>query len=250
MQLTVVTWNVKGSSGVDTALAARHLRETGADLVALQEVQRHQARRIAKALDAASLHWSFKHWPVVTWPEGMAVIGVTRAVTARGRPLSHRWRPWSWRRRIVVDATLPVDGGRVLRLLDLHLTPDTGSGRREIEVGLVLDGLVSNHDGPVIVAGDLNDRPTGPVSDLLEARGLRDAWLASGGDPDGGFTNWHGWEPGTTELPAQRLDYVWVSTGIGVGSASVPAPGDDGFATFASLSDHLPFSVTVDVAHG
>ena len=85
MPTTLVSWNLKGSANPDTAAVAEHIRSEGADLVALQEVQWHQARRIARALGATSRRWSFKHFPGRTWPEGMAVIGVTVPVHARTR---------------------------------------------------------------------------------------------------------------------------------------------------------------------
>ena len=106
MRTTLVSWNLKGSGNPDTAAVAAYLREVGADVVGLQEVQWHQARRIARALGARSCGWGLKHWPVRTWPEGMAVIGVTRQVHVRTRALSSRWRLWSWRRRIVQVATV------------------------------------------------------------------------------------------------------------------------------------------------
>jgi endonuclease/exonuclease/phosphatase family metal-dependent hydrolase len=248
VRLAVLTWNLKGSAGVDTAAVAAHARAVGADVLALQEVQWLQARRIARTLFARTRRWSFKHWPVRTWPEGMAVIGLTRPVRARGRALTYRWRLWSWRRRILVGGV--VDGGPLL--IDLHLSTDTAAsgGRRRLEVAGALRDVVAR-GGQVIVAGDLNERPGGPVSQALAAAGLRDAWLASGGDPDGGFTNWRGWEPGTTRAPSQRIDYVWVSAGIAVVDVSLPSPGDPGFATFARLSDHLPLTVVLEIPeHG
>lgn len=248
MRLAVLTWNLKGSAGVDTGAVAAHARAVGADVLALQEVQCLQARRIARTLLARTRRWSFKHWPVRTWPEGMAVIGLTRPVRARGRALTYRWRLWSWRRRILVGGV--VDQGPLL--IDLHLSTDTAASgaRRRLEVAGALREVVAR-GGEVIVAGDLNERPGGDVSQALAAAGLRDAWLASGGDPDGGFTNWRGWEPGTTRPPSQRIDYVWASAGIEIVEVSLPSPGDAGFATFARLSDHLPLTVVLEIPeHG
>jgi endonuclease/exonuclease/phosphatase family metal-dependent hydrolase len=248
VRLAVLTWNLKGSGGIDTAAVAGHARAVGADVLVLQEVQWLQARRIARRLGARSARWSFKHWPVRTWPEGMAVVGVTRPVRARGHALTHRWRLWSWRRRILVAGT--VAGGPLV--LDLHLSTDTAASadRRLVEVAGALR-RVDAHAGQVIVAGDLNERPGGAVSRALAEAGLQDAWLASGGDPRGGFTNWRGWEPGTTRPPSRRIDYVWVSAGIRAAGVSVPAPGDPGFASFARLSDHLPLTAVLEAAeHG
>ena len=60
----------EGQRQPDTAAVAEHIRSEGADLVALQEVQWHQARRLARALGATSRRWKRKHFPGRTWPEG------------------------------------------------------------------------------------------------------------------------------------------------------------------------------------
>lgn len=208
-----MTWNLKGSAGPDLGGVIDHLRAEGADVVALQEVQWHQARRIARGLGARSRGWSFKHWPLRTWPEGMAVIGVTRDVRVRTRALSHPWRLWSWRRRIVQLASIAaprggdgdqdgggpvpngggspepnsggspvppkrgdpdVPAGGVLTLVNVHLTPHGEAQLREGETAAVL-ALVAGRPGPAVVGGDLNERPAGPVHRRLAEAGLRDA---------------------------------------------------------------------------
>jgi endonuclease/exonuclease/phosphatase family metal-dependent hydrolase len=278
VRATVVTWNLKGSGNPDVGAIVDRLRATGADVVALQEVQWHQARAIARALEARSLHWGFKHWPVRTWPEGMAVIGVTRPATARTRALSHRWRLWSWRRRIQQVATLQRDdrttattattavtdaapGSGTDRdaatLVNVHLTPHGQVELRAIEIATVL-AVVADRTGPVVVCGDLNERPGGDVHARLEAATMRDAWALVHDDqsapspgsprpPDRGATNWRGWTPGTDRAPAQRLDYVYVSPSVGVRDARVPHPDDDDFAGFSWLSDHLPVTAELDL---
>jgi endonuclease/exonuclease/phosphatase family metal-dependent hydrolase len=244
---TLVSWNLKGSGRPDAATVAGYLREIGADVVALQEVQRRQARRIARALGSTSWRWSFKHWPVRTWSEGMAVIGVGRRVQVRSRALSHAWRGWSWRRRIlqVAEADRGVAGGG-FTLVNLHLTPHREVELRTAEVATVL-ALVASRRGPVVVTGDLNERPAGPVHRQLAAAGLRDAAAAvPGADP--APTNWRGWRRGTTEPPSQRLDYVYVSADVEVVAVRVPRPDDVGFERFSGVSDHLPVAAVLAVA--
>lgn len=255
---TIVTWNLKGSAGPDVAGVVDHLRAEGADIVALQEVQRHQARRIARALGARSWRWGFKHWPLRTWPEGMAVIGVTRPADVRTLALSQRWRVCSWRRRIlqvatVVDASGPGSGG--LTMVNVHLTPHGQVELRGVETATVL-GVAARSDAPVVVIGDLNERPGGGIHDQLAAAGLRDSWAVHHGPvappgsgkrpPDPGATNWRGWRAGTTEPPSQRLDYAYVSDAVTVVDARAPHPDDDGFARFALLSDHLPVTAVLE----
>lgn len=273
-----MTWNLKGSAGPDLAGVISHLRAEGADVVALQEVQWHQARRIARGLGARSRGWSFKHWPLRTWPEGMAVIGVTRDLRVRTRALSHPWRLWSWRRRIVQLASIGPPGGGshdgregdehgggdgsgadaraggVLTLVNVHLTPHGEAGLREVETAAVL-ALVAGQPGPAVLCGDLNERPAGPVHRRLAEAGLRDAHeQAAGPQPspatpgragDAWPTNWPGWKRGTTAAPTRRLDYVYLSQGVGVTAVTVPAMGDPGFERFSHLSDHLPVTAVL-----
>lgn len=285
MPTTLVTWNLKGSDDPDTGWVVDHLRRQGADLVALQEVQYLQARRIARGLGARSWRWGFKHWPLRTWPEGMAVIGVTRRVRVRTRALSHAGRLWSWRRRILQVAVVAgepapqeepegeaasgptagaadrgIGSGRaaVRTLVNVHLSPHgDGAARRADEVDTVL-AEVWRVDPPVVLCGDLNERPGGDVHRRMAAAGLRDTTPgdAAGPPPDapppGGAdpfpTNWQGWQRGTTAPPTQQLDYVYVPGGVVPRAVTVPRWGEPGFERFAALSDHLP--VTAVLARG
>jgi endonuclease/exonuclease/phosphatase family metal-dependent hydrolase len=249
---TVVTWNLKGSAGPDTTAVAEHLRAEGADVVALQEVQWHQARRIARALGARSHDWSLKHVPAKPWPEGMAVIGVTAPVQVRCHALTFPWRLWDWRRRIVQVASV----GRTFTLANVHLSPHSQAALRDDETTRVLE-LVAGRSGPVVMAGDFNERPPGPVGEQMAAAGFRDGWASSGPPPeppapgaDPWPTNWRQrhWEPGTTAPPTQQLDYVYVSAAVEGVTLRLPEPeGDRGWARWSRLSDHLPVTATLDL---
>jgi endonuclease/exonuclease/phosphatase family metal-dependent hydrolase len=249
VRLVLVTWNLKGAANPDVAAVADHLRSQAADVVALQEVQWHQARRIARALGARSRRWSLKHWPARTWPEGMAIIGVTRPVRVRSRALSYRWRLWSWRRRIVqvADVGTPTgsEGGQ-LTLVNVHLTPHGRAELRAIETGAVL-GL-ADRAGPVVVIGDFNELPGEGIHGQLAAAGFHDCWSGSPAAPGGALpTNWRGWRRGTTTDPVQTLDYVYVSPAVTAVAVNAPRVGDDEFARFAGLSDHLPVTAVLDL---
>jgi endonuclease/exonuclease/phosphatase family metal-dependent hydrolase len=248
VSLTVVTWNLKGSAGPDLATVAAHLRDVGADVVALQETQRHQARALARQLGARSLRWGFKHWPVRARPEGMAVIGVTVPVEARTRALSFRWRPWSWRRRIYQVASLPptAEGGTAL-LLNVHFSTERQREQRARELAVVVASMRAG--GATILAGDTNDRPGSALFADLAAAGLRDAWAEAhpGSTEPDGATNWAGWRRGTTKPPTRRIDVVAVAGDVTIESVSVPRFGDDGFERFPAVSDHLPLSATLGI---
>ena len=239
MRLVVTTWNMQGARGLDIDVAAAHIRTVGSDVVLFQEVQRHQARRLAQALDADSLSWAFKHWPIRTRPEGMAVLGVTVPTKARATALSYRWQFWNWRRRIAQIAHVDP-----LMLVNLHLSTYAEQDRRGREVARVVQLLRL----PALVAGDLNERPDGAMSRRMATAGMRDAWLATHTDPDdAGFTNWTSRKRRWSGPTNQRIDYVWASPEVEVAAAQLPRHTDDGFAVFPDLSDHLPLTVTVEV---
>jgi endonuclease/exonuclease/phosphatase family metal-dependent hydrolase len=245
MPLTLVSWNLKGSKGVDTRAVVDHVVAMGADVVVLQEVQRRQARRLAGALGAASWRWGFKHWPIRTWPEGMAVIGVTRPAPARTHAITHRWVPWSWRRRIlqVAPVRLEADAPTVVTLVNVHLSSGDAAAMRAVEAGAVVR-LVAARDRPAVVAGDFNDRPGADTHGRFRDAGLRDVWATLRGD-EPGVTNWRGWVAATPRAPSQRLDYVLISDGLEPLTVSAPRHGDPDFAPFAVISDHLPVTATV-----
>lgn len=249
VSLRVVTWNLKGSARPDIGAVAAHLRDVGADVVAVQEIQRSQARRLAGRLDARSVRWSFKHFPVRTWPEGMAIVGVTVPVTVRAHALSARWLPWSWRRRIFQAAAVPArseDGPATL--VNVHFSTGEAAARRAVELAEVV-AVIDAAGLPGIMVGDTNDDPDSALFRQMAAAGLRDTWLVAhpgSVEPDGA-TNWRGWRRGTKKPPTRRIDVVAAGDGVSVGEVTVPRFGEAGFEVFPSLSDHLPLSATLGI---
>lgn len=241
MALVVTTWNLQGSQGVDVDAVVAHARRQGTDLLLLQEVQRGQARRIARGLGARSVDWSFKHLNLRSWPEGAATVGVTRPVRARARAITRRFRPWSWRRRIVQLAPL----GDGLLVVNVHLTPHRGAvndSEREREVAVVATHLDAGAGRTVVVGGDFNCWPTDAALGALTRAGLRDTWPPGAGEV---FTNWAG--RARTRAANRRLDYLWASAAVTVAGAHVPRHGDADFGTFGMISDHLPLTTTLDI---
>jgi endonuclease/exonuclease/phosphatase family metal-dependent hydrolase len=163
------------------------------------------------------------------------VLGRTVEAKARTVGLTRRWSFWTWRRRIAQIAKV-----RDLMLVNLHLSTHDPEARRR-EAARVAPRLRP----PVLVAGDLNERPDGATAAQWAAAGLRDAWLAVSTDP--GYTNWTSRKRRWSGPTNQRLDYVLVSPEVEVVAAELPGYTDDGFAVFPDLSDHLPLTVTVIV---
>lgn len=248
-ELTLMTWNLQGSTGVDLDLVVGTIGSADADVVVVQEIQRRQCRRLARRL-GWSARWCFKHWPIVSRPEGMAVLTPHQLGHVSPFVVQHAaW--WSWRRRVALDATVLV-GPRPWRVMNIHLSPHGVTDRRTREVERVLERaqLVAP-----LIAGDLNERPGGAVGRDLRRAGWRDAWATvhsgAGGDPahpsdgpltvDPGATNWTAGDR-TGRPPTQRLDVVFVPADWMVDRADVI---DRPLAALAAGSDHLPLVVRV-----
>lgn len=242
MATRILTWNVQGRARPDLESLATVIADSLPDVVALQEVQRAQARWLAARL-GWSLVWRFKHWPLVVPAEGLALLSPSPVEDVATVHLAHPYRVWSWRRRIAVRGTAVAADGPLV-VVAVHLGAGVGDGERarqaELSVGLLGAGRAPVGRGCVV--GDLNTRPGSEVLDAFAAHGLRDAW----GDlhPDEpGPTNWS--RGPRDRAPDQRLDYALVGGGLGVVDVTVPTHGEPGFERYAALSDHLPVTVTV-----
>jgi endonuclease/exonuclease/phosphatase family metal-dependent hydrolase len=215
--LRLVTWNLHGSARPDPAPIGELLVAWDADVVALQEVQRRQARTLAGALGSVTVEWSFKHWPLPIPAEGLAVLSPHRLLSARAITLSKWVPPWSYRRRIAQLCALEV-GGRTLRLANCHLANDHADARFA-----QAQRLLTQLEPGSFVAGDLNARPGGTVLGLLRDAGLRDARAEAHPDAVDDY-----------------IDYILVPEGWPVVEAWIPSAADSDLAMYRRLSDHLP----------
>ncbi len=242
--LRVLTWNLQGSAGLDIATAAAVVAAQSPDVVALQEVQRRQAARLAGVLGMSSRRWAFKHWPVRHRAEGLAVLSPHRIewsarFTLRRAPL------WDWRRRIGIEAHVVRDDGRCA-LIVLHLSPHDAAPARFAEAAAVL-ARASGGELPPLICGDLNDHPGEVAHAAFVQAGWVDAWEAVHGGAPGsdGATNWTA-GPRAGRRPTQRIDYVLAPPGSTVEECDVAVGGAD-LDELASLSDHLPLVASIRV---
>ena len=174
--LRVVTYNVHKCQGLDRrvrpARIAAVLRETDADLIALQEVvssesdpgrEAHQARFIAEELGYEfRLGENRKH-------KGGAYgnVVLSRLPVGHCRNYDITWRGREPRGCLRVDVKLGDDGAR-LHVFNAHL----GTAfieRRHQGRKLVGDGILRDSDlaGPRVVLGDFNEWTRGLASRLL-----------------------------------------------------------------------------------
>lgn len=230
----VLTWNLQGREATDLDAVAHVVEASGADVVALQEVQRRQATGLADRLGWWST-WRFKHWPVVVPAEGLALLAPVPMGDVRVAHLAGVARLWSHRRRIALAATLATPDGP-LDVVDVHLGAGVGDPERVRQAERTA-GLVGASG---CVVGDLNTRPGSAVLGAFGRAGLRDAW-AEACPGDHGATSWgRGPRDGP---PRKRLDYALVTADLEVCGAAVPVFGTPGFEGFGGLSDHLPLLV-------
>lgn len=229
-RLTMITWNVQGHAGVDAPAVAAVLRRARPDVVALQEVQRAQARAITTALGSPwRLAWGFKHWPVVARPEGVAVLTRHTLVASHVQVLRSAV-PVTSHRRIALVADVIAEPVR-LRVASVHLSPGAGADAVRLrELGRVAAAA------PAVVLGDLNVPDLGPLRPIVDAHGWVDCWDPAEGQ---GSTHWAA-GPRAGRPPDHRLDYVLAAPHVRVERAEIPTGDLD---HLAALSDHLPVTV-------
>ena len=239
----MLTWNLQGSHGLDIAAVAAIVRRNAPDVVALQEVQWRQGRRLASELSVPTRRWVLKHWPVIHRPEGLAVIS-PHPIVRVDRFVLRRAGFWAWQRRVGIDVTVATDSGAV-RVVDVHLSPHDHDADRRREAVAVVARARGRSPAPIVV-GDLNEPPGARAVDELITAGWRDAWAEVHDAADDGATNWTvGGRVGRP--PTQRIDYVLVPPGARVESAVVVrgTAGVDDTDAMGQLSDHLPLIVTM-----
>jgi endonuclease/exonuclease/phosphatase family metal-dependent hydrolase len=217
VRLRVVTYNVRGfRHGAErVANVAGHFQP---DVMLVNESGgRLELRRFAARM---GMRAAGDPWAVLRRRVRNAVLARSpwRVASARLHrfPASRRLYP-----RGALVAELRRPGARMWAVaVHLGLTP--AERRRHAEH---LVRLLGSLEGPVLVGGDLNERPEGRAATLVSER-LWDAWLL-GGDASG--------ETYPSDEPSARIDYLFVSDGIRVERAVVP-----GGPAVRAASDHRP----------
>jgi endonuclease/exonuclease/phosphatase family metal-dependent hydrolase len=238
--LRVMTYNIAAGRG-DLSQIERTIRESGAEVVALQEVDVHWSERSGFADQAAVLgqrlgmHVRFA--PIYRLPAqaagrppreyGVALLSrhpvvhftnhqITRLSTqdtaATPTPMPG-----------FLEARVQVHGNEV-RVFNTHLDYRSDPAVRRTQVSEML-AMFGDHTEPTLLFGDLNARPDADELQPLFTR-LRDAWRVTEGP---GYTY-----PATA--PDRRIDFVLVSDQFEVRRAEVlPSKASDHQAVVAEL---------------
>ncbi len=222
--LRLLTWNVHDL--LDDADAVAHaLRSCRPDVACLQEVPRrpltrHRVRRLARE--------SGLRWVAGGRGSGGTAVFAGRAVDVLvGRSASLPVRTPLTRTRGYALARVRLAGSAPLTAVSVHLPLREGERLAHVRQVLAEVG-----PGPLVVAGDLNEPPSGPSWALLQ-RTLLDAGA------DGPPTY-------PARDPRRRIDAVLVSADVGVEQIGVAGP-EQGLwlADLRAASDHLPVLATL-----
>jgi endonuclease/exonuclease/phosphatase family metal-dependent hydrolase len=218
VQLRVVVYNVRGFRG-GLGRVARLTGRFRPDLVLLAESgSRRRLRRFARDLgmSVARDPWSPFRRRI---KNAVLVRPPWRIVTRR----LHRFS--DVRRRLYPRGALIVQIGRAgfrMWAIAVHLGLHPLERLHSVEE---LSDLTRGLSGSIVIGGDFNEFPNGKAISFLSQR-YWDAWLL-GGDVSG--------ETFPASDPSARIDFLFVSEGLGVSRVIVP-PGPDARAA----SDHLP----------
>lgn len=241
-RLRLMTWNIRAGFGneptraghprvSDLAPIIRQLRETAADIVAIQEVDRGMVRsrgadqpaELARALGQAA--WFGPNLVTGAEEYGLVLIGgpALTGVTHQRFPEHPGWEPRGYLR-----GTWTAPSGHQLDVYCTHLQVDTGgrsAADQRRESSSLLMERIRERGVPAVVMGDFNATPCD--ASIAPITLLSDAWGARGG----GETVPVG--PGLTLR--RRIDYIWHTPEFEVANIEVIDT-----VTTRLASDHLP----------
>jgi endonuclease/exonuclease/phosphatase family metal-dependent hydrolase len=216
--LRLLTYNIRALRD-DADAVSEVIRACGADVVCIQEAPRFfrwRSKRAAIARKAGLLV------ATANQPAGLMLM-----VSMRTRVLATHFTLLSKRpqlhQRAVCAAAVEV-GGAQWHVASVHLSLD--AAERQEHLPELWSALEVRGDGPLVVAGDVNEEPHGAVWRELSTR-LVDAWAV---DSDGAGHTY------SAASPRKRIDGIFVDKGVEVIECRVvdDVPGVD------VASDHLP----------
>jgi endonuclease/exonuclease/phosphatase family metal-dependent hydrolase len=231
-RLTVMTYNIHHGAGVDGVLDLERIavliEKSGADVIGLQEADRHWSARSnwvdqpAWFAQRLQMHYAYAanlDLPPLNPGEPRRQYGTAILTRYPIKDFTNTLLPLypTGEQRGLAVATVKVRGVE-LRFANTHLT---NNNAERLEQAQKVVSLLGTSSTPTLLVGDLNARPDAPEIKTLTAV-LNDTWLEVGVGP--GYTI-------EADNPTARIDYLLHNSRLTPVSAEVPA----GLA-----SDHLP----------
>ncbi|CAG7606904.1 hypothetical protein PAESOLCIP111_00904 [Paenibacillus solanacearum] len=244
--IRVMSYNIHSGIGMDNEYdldrIAGEIREAGADIVGLQEVDMHWGKRsrfqdsVAMLAEQLGMHAYFA--PIYELPPqnegephrkfGVALMSKFPIVRASNRPMTRLSTLSEDRNRGpvtmagVAETLLDVEGTEVaVYVVHLDYRPDPSV--RIIQIGELLE-MIAQVEGPKLLLGDFNAKPDAPeLVPLFET--MKDSWQDVHGDGEGlTFPADH---------PDRKIDYILRSSHLRALSS---------FVTETNGSDHRPIT--------
>lgn len=240
--LRVLSYNIHHGAGVDGVVdlerIAKVVEDSGADVVALQEVDKHWSARsnwvdqpgwFAERLGMHSVYAANLDLDPVNPGEPRRQYGTLILSRYRIRDSHNTFLPKypGQEQRGLLEATIKVRG-RLLTVANTHLTHNNVPERQE-QVERVVE-LLGGSRLPVVLVGDLNAQPTAREITTLTAV-WKDTWVEVGVGP--GYTY-------DSVQPSRRIDYILHSDRVTARSAEVIP---------TQASDHLPLLAHLRISH-
>ncbi|HET6987780.1 MAG TPA: endonuclease/exonuclease/phosphatase family protein [Kribbella sp.] len=231
--LTVMTYNMHHGAGIDGVLDLERIavliERSGADVVGLQEVDRHWNARTkwedqpAWFATRLKMHYAYAanlERPPLNPGEPRRQYGTAILSKYPIKDFTNTLLPLypTGEQRGLAVAKIKVRGAE-LRFANTHLTSNNNAERLEQAQKVV--ELLGTSKVPTLLVGDLNAAPDAPEIKTLTAV-LADTWAEVGVGP--GYTV-------KAENPTKRIDFQLHSSGLTPSSAAVPV---------TRASDHLP----------
>ncbi len=231
----VMTYNLHMGFDTDGRLGlealAQVMEESGADVLALQEVSRGWlVNGSADMLSWLSqrLDMSYVWNPTADPLWGNAIFSRfpidregTAALPRGGVPLK---RGYAW-------ARIDIGGGETLLFIGTHLHHVEEEGEvRLLQVQPLVEEIERFSFGPqgAVLLGDLNAEPDSPEIERIRRTGFLDAFAELGTGEGYTFSSFDPW---------QRIDYIWHSPDLVASDLEIPQ---------STASDHLGVVVTLD----
>ena len=220
--IRVLSYNIRALRDDADAVSAV-MRACAPDIVCVQEAPRFlrwRSKRAAVARKAGLVVATANR------PAGLLILVSmrTQVVSTSFGLLS---KSPSFHQRAICSAAVRV-GGASLHVASVHFSLNDDERRRHLAE--IWAALPPDHTS-LVVAGDVNEGPDGPVWRELSAT-LRDAWASAGSGAGDTFS---------ATAPHKRIDGVFVGAGLEV----VECRAVDDLPGVTKASDHLPVLATL-----